>query len=363
VKIALACPYAWDAPGGVQVHVEQLAVHLKRRGHEVLVLAPARTAPCQPWVGIVGRPVRVPYQGTVAPICFSARSARAIGSALRSFRPDLVHAHEPFSPSTGMLSTWRSRVPVVATFHAFAERSALLSAAAPILRPLWARIRVRMAVSRAAAAFVEGRFGGPVRVIPNGCDVDLFAKARPREDLPPGRRMLWVGRLDEQKGFPVAVQSFADLAVEFADLSLVVVGEGRDRPAVARLDPDTRGRVVLAGSVPHHELPQYLSGADVFIGPALGQESFGIVLVEAMAAGVPVVASDIPGYREVVRDEVDGILVPPGDHEALAGAVRRVLLDPGQAARLRDAGRARAQAYSWDTVIELIEAAYQEALR
>jgi phosphatidylinositol alpha-mannosyltransferase len=363
VKIALACPYAWDAPGGVQVHVEQLAERLQRRGHEVVVLAPARTAPAQPWVRIVGRPGRVPYQGTVAPICFSARSARVIGSALRSFRPDLVHAHEPFSPSTGMLATWRSRVPVVATFHAFAERSALLSAAAPILRPLWSRLRVRIAVSRAAAAFVERRFRGPVRVVPNGCDVDLFAEARPRDDLPPGRRLLWVGRLDDQKGFPVAIRAFDGLAAEFADLTFVVVGDGRDRRAVERLDPEARRRVVLAGSVPHRELPAYLSGADVFVGPALGQESFGIVLVEAMSAGVPVVASDIPGYREVVRDEVDGLLVPPGDHEALAGAVRRVLLDPAQAARLRDAGRARAQAYSWDAVIELIEAAYQEALR
>jgi phosphatidylinositol alpha-mannosyltransferase len=262
-----------------------------------------------------------------------------------------------------MLATLRSRAPVVATFHAFADRSALLSAAAPILRPIWAKLRVRIAVSGAASAFVGRRFRDCLRVIPNGCDLDLFAGAAPRGDLPPGRRVVWVGRLDEQKGFPVAVRAFSDLSPEFADLTFVVVGEGRDRSAVSLLDPDTRRRLVLAGSVVHGELPAYLSRADVFVAPALGQESFGIVLVEAMAAGVPVVASDIPGYREVVRNGVDGILVPPGDPVALAGAVRRVLLDPALGSRLRDAGRARAKVFSWDVVTDRIEAAYQEALR
>ncbi|HYT80561.1 MAG TPA: glycosyltransferase family 4 protein [Actinomycetota bacterium] len=363
MRIVLACPYAWDAPGGVQVHVGQLAEHLQNRGQEVLVLAPAkRRASGQPWVRLVGRAVRVQYQGTVAPICFSVRSARLIGSELRSFAPDLIHAHEPFSPSTAMLATLRARSPVVATFHAFTERSALYSVAAPFLRPVWAKLRVRIAVSQAAATFVGARFRDGVRVIPNACDVELFARGRPREGFPPGRRMLWVGRLDEQKGFPVAVRAFASLAVEFPDLTFVVVGEGRDRTAVSTLDPETRPRVLQAGSVPHADLPGYIAGADVFVAPALGQESFGIVLVEAMAAGVPVVASDIPGYREVVRDDLDGILVPPGDPDAVAGAVRRVLSGPTLAARLAEAGRSRAERYRWDVVIEEIEAAYKEAL-
>lgn len=370
MKIALACPYAWDSPGGVQVHVGQLAEQLRKGGHEVLVLAPtiARSLPPEvdsgePRVHLVGRAVRIPYQGTVAPICFSARSARVVGSALRSFAPDLVHAHEPLTPSTGMLATLRSPAPIVATFHAFSERSALYSVAAPFLRPVWSKLRVRIAVSEAAARFVGARFHDGVRVIPNGCDVDLFAGARPREGLPSGRRMLWVGRLDEQKGFPVAVRAFSRLADQFPDLAFVVVGEGRDRGAVAMLSPDARGRVVLAGSVQHRDLPGYVAGADVFVAPALGQESFGIVLVEAMAAGVPVVASDITGYREVVRNDVDGLLVPPRDPDALAIAVGRVLSDPALAVRLTEAGRDRAQRFRWDVVVEEIELAYQNAIR
>jgi phosphatidylinositol alpha-mannosyltransferase len=367
VRIVLACPYAWDAPGGVQVHVGQLAQHLQKRGHEVLVLAPAlaraRQQAAEPWVRQVGRALRVPYKGTVAPICFSVRSARLVGSALRSFGPEVVHVHEPLTPSTGMLAALRSHSPVVATFHAFAEASALYSAAAPVLRPVWSKLRVRIAVSEAAAGFVRSRFRNGLKVIPNGCDVDRFARAQPLKSLPRGRRMVWVGRLDEQKGFPIAVRAFARLATEFADLTFVVVGEGRDRSAVSTLAPDIRRRLILAGSVPHEDLPPYLAEADVFVAPALGQESFGIVLVEAMAAGVPVVASDIPGYREVVQPDVDGILVPPGDPAALAEAVRKVLSDSELAERLREAGRARAEGYRWEIVIEQIEAAYQDAIR
>lgn len=364
VKIVLACPYAWEVPGGVQVHVGQLAEHLRKRGHDALVLAPGRRRAAEPWVRIVGRPIRVPYQGTVAPICFSPQSARSIGSVLRAFAPEVVHAHEPFSPSTAMFATLRSRAPVVGTFHAFAERSTLLTAAVPALRPLWRRLRVRLAVSEAAAEFIRSRFGDGIRIVPNGSDVELFGKgpAEPAPSLPPGRRLLWVGRLDAQKGFPVAVAAFEQIAGEFPDLSFVVVGEGRDRSAVSPLPPHVRRRVVMAGSVPHPSLPAYHAGADVFVSPAVGQESFGLVLVEAMAAGVPVVASDIPGYREVVRANVDGLLVRPGDPGALADAMRRVLSDPTLASRLREAGRVRADRYRWDVVAEDIERAYEEAL-
>jgi len=365
VKIVLACPYAWDVPGGVQVHVGQLAAHLKQRGHEIVVLAPGSRQASEPWVRIVGRPIRVPYQGTVAPICFSAHSARAIGSVLRGFTPDVVHAHEPFSPSTAMLATLRSRAPVVATFHAYAERSRLLTVAAPALRLVWRRLRVRMAVSEAAAGFIRSRLGDGIRIVPNGCDVELFGKdgTKAAPGLPAGRRMLWVGRLDAQKGFPMAVAAFRQIASEVPDLSFVVVGEGRDRSAVSSLRPDVRRRVVLVGSVAHQSLPAYYAGADVFVSPAVGQESFGLVLVEAMAAGVPVVASDIPGYREVVRANIDGLLVRPGDSGALAEAVRRVLSDPEFASRLSEAGRARADRYRWDVVAGEIEAAYEDAIR
>lgn len=365
MKVALACPYAWDAPGGVQVHVAQLARRLRDRGHEVLVLAPGSAPVAEPWVRVVGAPVRVPYRGTVAPICFSPASARRVRAALGAFAPDVVHVHEPLTPSTSMQAVRASAAPVVATFHANLGRSRLMEVAGPALRTVYRRIDVAIAVSDAAASFLARAIpGGEVRVVPNGVDTRPFAHPGPSaEGLPAGRILLWVNRLDPQKGFPVAVAAFARLAARFPDLAFVVAGDGKDRDAVRSLSEPVRGRVLLLGRVPHAKLPAYHAGADAFVSPATGRESFGIVLVEAMAAGVPVVATDIAGYREVVRDGVDGLLVRPGDPDALAGALGRILDDPELASRLAVAGHERALGFDWDEVAPRIEAVYQEVAR
>jgi phosphatidylinositol alpha-mannosyltransferase len=362
VRVALACPYAWDAPGGVQVHVRQLAVRLIERGRDVIVLAPSEHHPDVGWVYVVGRPIRMRYQGTFAPICFSPASWRQVGHVLRDFRPDVVHAHEPTAPSTGMFAALRAGAPVVATFHANVERSRLLTAALPLLRPVWRRLRVKIAVSEAAKDFYQSRFGDGIRIIPNGVDVDMFTGTSPIPELPSGRRMLWTHRLDPQKGFGVAIDAFAKLSAEFPDLWFVVIGDGKDRGMAQRLPAEARSRLLMVGTVPHDRLPTYHAGADVFIAPALGQESFGLVLVEAMAAGVPVVASDIAGYREVVRNGVNGLLVPPRDPAVLADAVGRILRDTELAKRLAEAGRARAEDFRWDGVADRIEQAYQDAI-
>jgi phosphatidylinositol alpha-mannosyltransferase len=362
MRIVLTCPYSWDAPGGVQVHVRELAVCLRSRGHEVLVLAPGERAALDHWVRVVGRPVRVPYHGTVAPICFSWSSWRRVRGSIRRFSPEVVHAHEPMTPSTSMLAVLAGHGPVVATFHSFLDRSRLLELAAPALRPVWRRIDARIAVSGAAASFLARAFPGEVEIVPNGVAVERFAEPHPAaEGLPAGRRLLWVNRLDPQKGFPVMVRAFQRLSAEFADLSLVVAGDGRDRGALRLLPPEQARRVLMLGTVPHDRLPAYHAGADVFASPALGQESFGMVLVEAMAAGVPVVATDIPGYRDVVRHGVDGLLVPPNDPNSLARAIASVLREPALADRLAAAGRARAMGYSWEVVVPRIEDVYRRA--
>src|SRR6266540_3307162 len=310
MRIVQACPYSWDAPGGVQVHVRQLAEHLRGRGHEVLVIAPGERRANRPGLLIAGRPVRIPYNGSVAPISPWPSTLRAVGAALAEFEPELVHVHEPFAPSVSLAAVLRSKAPVVATFHAYAERSRLRDVAAPALRRVWRRLDVRIAVSEAAASFAGRGMGDGMVMVPNGVDVGLFRDARPAGGLPEGRR-----------------------------------------------------RVAMLGHVPHDDLPAYSAACEVFVGPARGGESFGIVLVEAMAAGLPVVASDIPGYREGVRDGEDGPLVPPSDPVALAAAVRTVLDDPTLAARLVRAGRARAEEFSWDTVVARLEALYEQVVR
>ncbi len=363
LRIALACPYAWDAPGGVQVHVRQLAAHLRSRGHITLILAPAWTVPSEQDVRIVGRPVRIPFNGSVAPVCPDPRSRRRIRDALAAFGPDLVHVHEPFSPSTGFFATIESPAPVVAVSHTYFERSILFAAFSRAFRGVWRRPAVWLAVSEATAGFLRHHLDprADIRVVPNGVDVDPFRDAEPA-DLPPGRRLLFVGRLDRRKGFPVAVKAFGKLADQLRDVLLVVAGDGPDRDAVGALPQGLGKRVVMLGAVPHAELPPYHAASEAFVSPATGRESFGIVLVEAMAAGLPVIATDIPGYREVVRNDVEGLLVAPGDAAGLATAIRRVLTEPGLAERLGRAGRARAERFRWERVVGEIEAVYHDAL-
>lgn len=363
MRVLLACPYDWTSPGGVQVHVRELAERLRARDHRTLIVAPGSDASPGGVVRIVGRPVRVPYGGTVAPISFSPGSWRRLRAAMRAFDPDVVHVHEPYTPSTSMLATLAATTPVVATFHAYLDRSRLLEVSGPILRQVDRRIDAAVAVSEAAASFARRVRHGPVEIVPNGVDVARFAgPADPPEGLPPGRRILWVNRLDPQKGFGVMVDAFARLARDLDNVFLLVAGEGRDRVALRSLPRQTRNRVLPLGTVAHDQLPRFYAAADVFCSPALGQESFGMVLVEAMASGVPVVATDIPGYREIVRDGVDGLLVHPNDPAALAHATRRVLSEPELASALAVAGHARATAFAWDAVVPRIEAVYGRAL-
>lgn len=361
MRVALACPYAWDDPGGVQVHIRELAGRLLGDGHEVQVLAPARHAVKEPWVRVVGRPVNLRYNASSAPIDPRPWSYGVVKDALRAFRPDVLHAHEPETPSTSMWATLASSAPVVATFHSGAEGSRLFAAAAPLVRRVTRRISVRIAVSRAAERFVAPRIGGAFQIVPNGVDVDRFANALPA-DLGPGRKLLFVGRLDERKGFPTAVGAFARMASERPDLRLMVVGDGPERSAIDGLTVGVRGRVSMLGAVLNADLPPYHAACDLYLGTSVGGESFGIVLVEAMAAGLPVVASDIPGYDEVVRDGVDGLLVPPRDPAALAAAVGSILDDPDLATRLGDAGRTRARTFDWAQVTAQLMACYEQAI-
>jgi phosphatidyl-myo-inositol alpha-mannosyltransferase len=366
MRILQVSPYSWDAPGGVQVHIRQLSRHLQRRGHEVLVLAPGDTGFEHEDARIVGRTVPVRVNGSVARLCFSARSSREVRRALRDFGADVVHVHDPLTPSTSMLAVLHARVPVVGTFHSYFAREHLegriYTAVAPLLRPVWKRVSRRVAVSEAARFSVCSRMGeDSVRILPNGADIEVFANASPAS-LPPGRKLLFVGRLEPRKGFPVAVRAFRRLAPRYPDLRLIVVGDGAGRHALNELEPAVRERVHMMGKVSYEALPTFHQASDIFISPATGQESFGIVLVEAMAAGLPVVASNIPGYREVARHGLEGILVTPSDPGALADGVRVLLDDPARARTFAENGVIRSREYAWDSIIERLEEVYYEAV-
>lgn len=361
MRIAIACPYAWDDPGGVQTHVRELAERLLEKGHDVLVLAPVRRGLTQSYVRAVGGAVDIPFNASNAPIDPRPWSRAAVRRTLRTFGPDVVHVHEPLTPSTGMWVMLEAPAPVVATFHSGLDRSRLYDAAAPLLRGIARNIRVRIAVSDAAARVARARIGGAFEIVPNGVDVARFSNARAAE-LGAGRKLLFVGRLDERKGFPTAVRTFERLARNRPDLGLVVVGDGPDRTAVRRISGELRCRVRMMGAVANTDVHPYHAAADVYLGSSVGGESFGMVLVEAMAAGLPVVASDIAGYREVITGGVEGFFVPPRDPASAAAAVARILDEPGLAARMGAAGRTRARTYDWSVVSIRLQELYVRAI-
>jgi phosphatidyl-myo-inositol alpha-mannosyltransferase len=365
MRIGLVCPYEWTVPGGVGNHVRALATELRQAGHRVDVLAPAeRPVATEGFVGLGGS-VAVPYNGSVARIAFGPRALYRVRRAVGRGGYDLLHVHEPLSPSVGLLAVAGTRVPAVGTFHANLGRSLALEAAGPLLRRVYDRLAGRIAVSASARDTWQGRFGGTMTVVPNGVAPEFFAGPKPLEGWGGGPTVLFVGRLEPRKGLAYLVRAFLRLKPAFPRLRLLVVGRD-DRhtqdKAMAMVPPRLRPDLVFVGAVPQADLPSYYASADVFCAPSVGGESFGIVLAEAMAIGLPVVCSDIGGYRDVVHDGTDGLLVPPRDPEALAAALGGLLDNPARLAAMGEAAAAAARRYAWETVAGEVEAVYRTAL-
>ena len=368
MRIGLVCPYEWTVPGGVGNHVRALAGELRRAGHRVDVLAPAERPVAEPGFVGLGGSLAVPYNGSVARIAFGPRTLARVRRAVHGGGYDLLHVHEPLSPSAGMLAVLqagRSR-PVVGTFHANLERSLALAAAGPLLARVYHRLAGRIAVSASARDTWQGRFGGAMAVVPNGVAPEFFAGPEPLEGWKgDGPTVLFVGRLEPRKGLVYLVRAFLRLKPAFPRLRLLVVGRddrGRQDKAMALVPPRLRPDLVFVGAVPQADLPSYYASADVFCAPSLGGESFGIVLAEAMAVGLPVVCSDIGGYRDVVRDGTDGLLVPPRDPEALAEALAGLLDNPARLAAMGQAAAAGARRYAWEVVAAQVEEVYRATL-
>ena len=351
MKVAIVSPYDLSVPGGVQAHTEHLAGALRCLDDEVEVFGPHRS-------------VRIPFNGSVAPIGLDPRAGRQLGRELRAFAPDVIHVHEPLVPWVGIAAA-RSRIaPTVATFHAWSDRDLAYRLTRPLSRRIVGHLDAMLAVSAAAADYHAGALGVAANrftIVPNGVDVARFAAAQPVPGIaePDRPTLLFVGRLEPRKGLATLIRAFALLKEDHPDLRLLVVGEGPERERCQELLPTRlRADVVFLGRVANEELPGIYAACDVYVSPALGGESFGIVLLEAMAAGRPVVASDIPGYRGVITDGREGRLVPPRDHVALAGALGAYLDDPSLRGAVADAGRRTAERYDWSVVAQQVRASY-----
>ncbi|WP_328388559.1 glycosyltransferase family 4 protein [Streptomyces sp. NBC_00400] len=360
MKIGIVCPYAWDVPGGVQFHIRDLADHLIRLGHEVSVLAPADDeTPLPPYVVSAGRAVPVPYNGSVARLNFGFLSAARVRRWLQHGAFDVIHIHEPASPSLGLLACWAAQGPIVATFHTSNPRSRAMIAAYPILQPALEKISARIAVSEYARRTLVEHLGGDAVVIPNGVDVGFFGSAEAKAEWQ-GRTIGFIGRIDEpRKGLPVLMKALPAILAEVPDARLLVAGRGDEEEAVAALPAEMRSRVEFLGMVSDEDKARLLRSVDLYVAPNTGGESFGIILVEAMSAGAPVLASDLDAFAQVLDQGEAGELFTNEDAEALAAAAVRLLGDPARLAELRERGARHVRRFDWSTVGADILAVYE----
>jgi phosphatidylinositol alpha-mannosyltransferase len=376
MRIALLSPYSWTYPGGVTRHIEALAECFIEQGHHVRVLAPydppgrysavlhrgARPQAVEPpeYLVPMGRTIGFKANGAVSNLSITPYGLASAEKELRTGRYDVLHVHEPIAPVPPWVITDWMRIPLVGTFHTYNENK-LSNGIANVLgaRRMFNRLHVRLAVSEAAAWTGKRFFGGHYRIVPNGVHLDPDRAARTAA-RPQGEslRIVFVGQAVERKGLPLLLSAFEALR-EHIPTELTVIGPTSDELSPYLLD--ARGVRVL-GKVDDDTKERELEQADVLCAPSLRGESFGMVLTEAFAAGTPVVASNIPGYRDVVRDGVDGVLVPPGDAQALAEVLRDLHEEPARRAEMaRAAGRA-VQRFAWPRVAEQVMSAYEDAV-
>ena len=339
MRVGFVCPYSLTLPGGVQGQVLGLARALRAAGHEVRVLGPCDGPPPDPGVTPLGNSIPLAANGSVAPIAPDLPCALRTIRALRDEDFDVVHLHEPLVPGPCMTTALIKSTPLVGTFHAAGVSAAYRWAGGP-LRWLAGRLDVACAVSEDARRLAGRYLGGDYEMVFNGIEVERFAKATPWPSERP--TVLFLGRHEERKGLTVLLDALDRLP---ADARVWVASDG---PQTTELRARTAGdeRVEWLGRIDDHERAQRLRGADVFCAPSLHGESFGVVLLEAMAAGTPIVATEIPGYARVARPDREALLVPPGDPAALGRALHLVLTDTDRARQLAEAGSCRAEELS-----------------
>ncbi len=369
MKIGMVSPYDFTWPGGVTAHVAQLARELGRSGHEVQVLAPhSPSRECQDSDLLVplGRSVPLPSGGSIARVSLSWWLYPKVRALLKKEKFDIIHLHEPMAPILPLCVLEFSDTVNVGTFHASYARQHLYRMSSPIIKRWQQRLHGNIAVSPAAQRYVNNTFPGDYEIIPNGIDYDHFsANVRPFPKYQDGKlNILFVGRLEKRKGLRYLLEAYGRLKWEMPDIRLIVVGPGNpDRESYRVISSQNLQDVEFVGRASYEYLPRYYASADIFCSPATGAESFGIVLLEAMAAGKPVVASDIEGYRGIITHGEQGLLFPKKDSGALADTLRVLARDPELRQKLGGQGNRSAEDFRWEVVASRVENYYETCLQ
>ena len=378
MNIGLVSIYDFGYPGGVNQHCTHLAQEFMQAGHRVRIIAPCSRPTPFPVADILiplGRPLPIPTAGTTARLVLSMRLASKVKSLLEREDFDVLHLHEPLCPTLPTTILRQSRSINVGTFHAWHGSRRILGTSAAdrlytffntYVRNHWvSRLDEMIAVSDAAREFVGRHFPGNYRIIPNGIDLDYFSPTvKPIEEYVDGKlNILFVGRLEKRKGLKHLLAAYTKLKWDFPNIRLLVVGPGKLDPDSERLLGERNPKdVIMVGGVSHEDLPRYYKTAEIFCAPATGKESFGIVLLEAMALGKPVIASNIRGYAGVMTDGVEGFLVAPKQEDELSEALASLIQDKSLRDEMGARGLISAQEYSWEKIANRVMDVYNNAL-
>src|SRR5437762_2301091 len=365
MKIGIVSPYAYPRPGGANSYIRESYEELRRLGHDVrIITAPWGDDPPAQDVIQIGQAIAVPYNGSIGRITLSLRLEWLVERMLKREQFDVIHHHEPLVPFLSMQILDSARCPNVATFHAFGGFSLSYWLGRPIGERYMRRLSARIAVSTAAMHFVSSYFPGEYRIIPNGVDVDFYAHARPFPEYRDGKvNILFVGRLEPRKGGMYLLRAYKKLKERYENTRLILVASGPQLGSLRRFVREHHLQDVLfAGRVSDIDKARFYRTADIFCAPSTGQESFGIVLLEAMAAGRAVVATGIHGYKKVVQRNVTGLLVEPKDPDAICGALAQMVDDPTLRDRFGAAGARRAVDFDWEHVARQLLGVYEEVL-
>jgi len=367
MKIGIVTPYAYPMPGGVNDHVGSLYRVLSARGHDVRIITSSHGLQKASEGDIirVGKGFSVPFNGSMGTITLSPTYLRQVRTILEHERFDVLHYHEPFVPFLSLVTLTLSTSVNIGTFHAFGGLSISYEFGKRMLGHYASKLHGRIAVSPAARHFISRYFPGEYKIVPNGVEPARYQRAVPIARYRDGvLNILFVGRMEPRKGLIHLLRAFRKLQLEGVHARLLIVGSGPgDREARRYVLTRQLENVEFLGRVSESQKAQLFKTADIYVSPATGRESFGIVLLEAMSAGAPIICSDIHGYRGVVRRERDGILVEPGSADALAAAIRRLADDPELRAKLSRAGEERAQLFTWERVGLAVEEYYGFVIR